>query len=285
MKLAQKIAINYTLSRLHILALVSKRKAAKKALDIFFTPRLRSKKKPSAIFEKGEKLSFKLNWNTVRGYRWMPQKTEGEPAKKILILHGFESSIKKFDQYVAGFIKKGYEVLAFDAPAHGDSGGKRLNLPLYVEMIKNIYQQYGPVQSFLSHSFGGIAVVHFLESIPHDKNTKLVLIAPATETTTSVDLFFAYLQLDNEVRREFNNLIYEKTGYRTEYFSIKRAVRKIKASILWFHDEEDLVTPIGDVLKVKEDNNKNIQFVFTKGLGHRNIYRDSKVMKEVIDFL
>ena len=127
--------------------------------------------------------------------------------------------------------------------------------------------------------------MHFLESVKHDKDTKLVLIAPATETNTSVDRFFDYLQLDAEVRKEFDGLIYEKTGYRTEYFSIKRAAKKIKASVLWFHDEEDDVTPISDVIKVKEDNHKNIDYIFTKGLGHRNIYRDSKVMKQVIDFL
>jgi pimeloyl-ACP methyl ester carboxylesterase len=285
MKLTQKIAINYTVSRLHILALVSKRKAAKEALEIFFTPRLRSTKKPSAIFDKGEKLSFKINRNTIRGYRWMPQGAQAGSAKKILILHGFESSIKKFDQYINNFVKKGYEVLAFDAPGHGESGGKRITIPLYVDMIKYIFTTYGPIQSFLSHSLGSISVAHFLESVKHDKETKLVLIAPATETVTSVDRFFEYLQLDDEVRKEFDGLIYEKTGYRTEYYSMKRAAKKIKASVLWFHDEEDAVTPIGDVIKVKEDNHKNIDYIFTKGLGHRNIYRDSKVMKQVVEFL
>jgi pimeloyl-ACP methyl ester carboxylesterase len=285
MKLAQKIAINYTLSKLHILALISKRKAAKKALDLFFSPRLRAGKKAAPVFGKGEKLTFRLNRHRVRGYRWLPPENQDSPFKKVLILHGFESSIKKFDQYIHGFINKGYEVLAFDAPAHGESGGRKITLPLYVEMIKSIYQQYGPVQSFLAHSLGGLAAAHFLESQTHNKDLRLVLIAPATETNTSVDLFFEYLQLDGEVRKEFDKLIYEKTGYPTEYFSIKRAAKKIKGPVLWFHDEEDLITPIGDVLKVKEQNLKNIRFIFTKGLGHRNIYRDSMVTKEAIDFL
>ena len=154
MKLTQKIAINYTLSRLHILALVSKRKAAKEALEIFFTPRLRPKKKAAAVFDKGEKLSFKINRYTIRGYRWAPQNTTDKPAKKILILHGFESSIKKFDQYINGFIKKGYEVLAFDAPAHGESSGKRITLPLYVDIDKtNLFAiRAGAIFFFHIHS-------------------------------------------------------------------------------------------------------------------------------------
>src|SRR5580704_9249858 len=231
MKLAQKIAINYTLSKLHILALVSKRKAAKKALDIFFSPRLRSGKKAAPIFGKGEKLTFSLRRHRIRGYRWLPGNKNELPVKKVLILHGFESSIKKFDQYINGFINKGYEVLAFDAPAHGESGGRKITLPLYVEMIKTIFQLYGPVQSFLAHSLGGLAAVHFLESQPQNKEFRLVLIAPATETNTSVNLFFEYLQLDEEVRKEFDRLILQKTEHPIEYFSIRRAAKKLKGPL------------------------------------------------------
>jgi hypothetical protein len=284
MKLTQKLAISYTRAKLHILAIASKKKAAKKALDLFFTPRLRSAKKASGIFDKGEKLAFKLEGHTVRGHRWLPHDIQ-EPHKKLLILHGFESSVKKFDQYINAFLKKGYEVLAFDAPAHGESGGKQLNLVLYTEMIKKIVTQFGPVQSFLAHSFGGIAVVHFLESVPHDAGTKIALIAPATETTTSIDLFFRFLQLDDGVRKEFDELIYKKSGYHPAHFSMRRAMQHIKASIRWFHDEEDEIIPISDVLKLKKDRHPNIKFIFTKGLGHRRIYRDKEVMDSVIEFL
>jgi hypothetical protein len=284
MKLTQKLAISYTRAKLHILAIASKKKAAEKAMDIFFTPRLRSSKKAPRIFEKAERLSFKLEGHTVRGHRWVSQDATTLP-KSVLILHGFESSVKKFDQYIIAFLDKGYEVLAFDAPAHGESGGKQLNLLLYVEMIKKIVVEFGPVQFFLAHSFGGIAVMHFLESLPHDANTKVVLIAPATETVSSIDLFFKFLQLDDGVRKEFDELAYKKSGQFPAYFSIRRAMAHIKASVLWFHDEEDEITPVTDVLKVKKDRHRNIKFIFTKGLGHRRIYKDKEVMRSAIEFL
>ena len=41
-----------------------------------------------------------------------------------------------------------------------------------------------------------------MENIPHDANTKLVLIAPATETTTAVDGAFTMLGLKNEQLRK-----------------------------------------------------------------------------------
>ena len=238
--------------------------------------------KTPAIFEKGEKLSFKLEGHTIRGHRWLPKTM---PFKKILILHGYESSSKKFSGYVSAFVRKGYEVLAFDAPAHGESGGKEINLQLYVKMIDAIFKRFGPIESFMGHSFGGLAIAHFIENVPHDAGTKIALIAPATETKTSIDIFFQFLGLDEEVRKEFDAMIVERTGKPPTYFSVRRAMHHISASVLWVHDEDDDITPISDVRKVQEDNPANIKFIFTKGLGHRKIYRDEGVMDSVVAFL
>lgn len=282
MKLAQKLAIRYVKARLRMIALVSKKKAAKKALKLFCTPMRRAKVKTPAVFEKAEKLSFKMDGHTIRGHRWLPK---NPPLKKILILHGYESSSKKFSHYISAFIKKGYEVIAFDAPAHGDSGGKEINLPLYVKMIDAILNRFGPIESFMGHSFGGLAIAHYIETVPHDAGTKVALIAPATETKTSIDIFFQFLGLDEEVRKEFDALIVARSGKPPTYFSVRRAMHNISASVLWVHDEHDEITPISDVRKVQEDKPHNVKFIFTKGLGHGKIYRDEEVMKSVFDFL
>ena len=39
------------------------------------------------------------------------------------------------------------------------------------------------------------------------------------------------------------------------------------------------------LLKVKQDNHSNINFVITKGLGHRKIYHDAEVNKAIINFM
>jgi pimeloyl-ACP methyl ester carboxylesterase len=282
MKLAQKLAINYIRAKLHMVSLVSKRKAARKALKLFSTPVLKSRANRPPVFSKGEKLSFTIEKYPVHGYRWLPKH---EPVKRILILHGFESNSQKFSAYIAAFIKKGYEVLAFDAPAHGESGGKQITLPLYIKTIHEINARFGPIPSFVAHSFGGLALIHFLEATAHGPEVKIALIAPATETKTAIDKFFVLLGLDEETRKEFDELILERTGKPQEYFSIRRAMENIKASVLWIHDEEDEITPISDVRNVQNKHHENIKFIFTKGLGHRKIYRDEEVMKHVVDFL
>ena len=211
-----------------------------------------------------------------------------EPSgpQKALILHGFGSAAHKFEEHALLLAAKGYEVMAFDAPAHGDSEGDTTNALEYSTMIKKVIEQFGPIQSFMAHSFGGISLSLALEQLPHDMGTKVVFIAPATETTSAVDGAFSMLKLKNEaVRNEFDKIIFDLTGKKTEWFSMRRAMDHIQASVLWIHDEEDDITPWADALKVKEDNHPNIKFVLTKGLGHRKIYHDTTVKKMLVDFL
>lgn len=280
MKLGERIAINYYRTKFRILSVVSKKKTAEIALDLFSTPQFRYKRIFPKIFDEAEKLQFKIYGETVQGYRW---NLGGQ--KKILIAHGFNSSVASFGNYITLLIEKGYEVLAFDAPAHGKSTGKQINAIMYKEMIVAINEKYGTVQSFMGHSFGGLAVSLALEEIHHDKNYRLVLVAPATESKTAIDFFFSFMKLNGEVRRQFDQYIFSVQHHPPEWYSVSRAVKNLKAKILWCHDEEDRITPWRDAKKVKDENLPNIEFMVTKGLGHRGIYRDDKVTRAIVDFL
>ncbi|MEO7924535.1 MAG: alpha/beta fold hydrolase [Chitinophagaceae bacterium] len=280
MKLSQRLALSYIRTKFKLLSTISKKKAAEKAFVLFCTPQRRNKKPLPKIFDEAEKLQFKLDGILVKGWRW-----NSPAARKALILHGFESSVTNFERYIRPLIKKGYEVLAFDAPAHGRSGGKRITAPLYKKTIKEINERYGPIQSYMAHSFGGLAVCLALEEISHTADHRLVLIAPATETISAIDTFFKFLQLDPDIRDEFEKIIIFHGGVSAEWYSIKRAMKHIRAKVLWFHDKDDEVTPLYDVQQVRNENYRHIEFVITEGLGHRRIYRDNKISKAIIEFL
>lgn len=280
MTFAQKLAVNYIRAKLNLLSVLSTKLAAAKAFDLFCTPFRKPRKKTPPVFERGERLSFTLDGLTIRGYRWNhPQ------PHKVLIVHGFESTALNFDRYITPLTRKGYEVLAFDAPAHGSSDGKRITLPLYVSTLQEIYRLYGPIQSFMAHSLGGLALMLFMESIPHDGHFRVALIAPATETTSAIDSFFSFLDLRPEVRTAFDQLIFDRSGYRPSHYSIRRAMQQVRAQVLWVHDEQDELTPLADALKVRDDGHGHLSFVITQGLGHRAIYRDNKVTRQVVEFL
>jgi alpha-beta hydrolase superfamily lysophospholipase len=281
MQLKQKLAITYIRTKFKVLSLISKTKTAEKAFELFCTPLMKSPHRLRTVFSWAENLDFKMNGSTIRGYRWNSDK-----PNKVLILHGFGSAAHKFSSYIVALVDKGYQVLAFDAPAHGNSEGRTVNAMQYCEMIEEIVSLYGPVNGFLAHSFGGIALSLAMEKMTHDQNTKIVLVAPATETTSAIDSAFKFLQINDEtVRMEFDRLIFNKSGHAPKWYSIKRAMKNIKANILWIHDEDDEVTPLKDALLVKEESFHNIQFVITKGLGHQRIYKDAAIKNRIVQFL
>jgi pimeloyl-ACP methyl ester carboxylesterase len=279
MNLSQRLGIAYIQTKLKTIAFISKRKAAEEAFELFCTPMIKCKRNGEP--KDAEPLTFTINNITIKGHRW------NHPGqKKALLLHGFNSAAYKFDSYAALLVSKGYEVLSFDAAAHGHSGGITTNALEYSQMIQQVTALYGPIDSYISHSFGGIGLSLAMENIAHDACTKIVFIAPATETSSAIDGALAFLKIkNNAIRTAFDDIIFKMSGKQTEWFSVRRAVKNISAQILWLHDEDDTVTPLKDALQVKADNYPNISFMITKGLGHSKIYRDAAVKKAIADFL
>lgn len=279
MKVQHKIALGYIKTKLILLSVVNKRKAGEEMFRLFCTPPSRSITAEQEVFAKAEKLHFVFEGKNIYGYRCNPS------PKKILLLHGFSSTCQHFARFVQPLINKGYEVLAFDAPAHGRSEGTIVNAMDYCNLILQINTLYGPVEGYIAHSFGGISLALAWEQMNTDEHIKVVLIAPATETTSAIDGTFAMLKLSNKVlRNSMDEVIFEKSGKPTSWFSIRRAIRNFKGKILWIHDEDDDVTPMADAMKVKEDAPANVQFIITKKLGHRRIYKDEEVLRHVVNF-
>ena len=279
-QIARGIVISYYRTKFRILSAVSKKKAAEIAFELFCTPQFRYKKPLTKNFSDAERLHFNIHGETVRGYRW----NKGG-SKKVLIAHGFNSSVTSFDRYVLPLMQKGYEVLAFDAPAHGRSTGKTINAVIYADMILAINEKFGPIKSFMAHSFGGLGVTLALETIPHDESYRLVLIAPATESKSAIDFFFSFMKLSEAVRKEFDELIINMRQKPAEWYSVSRVVKNIQAKVLWFHDKMDDITPWQDAKTVMEQNYPHIDFVVTNGLGHKKIFRNNEVVQSIVDFL
>jgi pimeloyl-ACP methyl ester carboxylesterase len=282
MKISQKLALRYARARINILSLSSTRKAAVMAFRLFCTPRRRSDEKGSPLFARGKRLSFKYEGHTIRGRVWLPS---SPPTKKALIAHGFESSSQVFEAYISALLDKGYEVVAFDAPAHGRSGGRRVTLPKYIGVLRVIEQNYGPFNAYIGHSLGGLALALFLETSPHNENTRLVLIAPAVETATALHTFARLLHLEPAVLHEIDDYIQETSGQHVAWYSLRRALHNIHARILYLQDEDDKITPSREARNIQGDGHRAIGFVFTKGLGHRRICEDAETIARILRFL
>lgn len=282
-KLAQRVVIGYYKTKLRTIAMVSPRKAAEQAFRVFCTPYSRGiKQKEPAIFHKAIRHSLFFEGLNTKGFQWMPDEPNGQ---KILIVHGFGSYSYKFEKYIQPLLKKGFEILAFDAPAHGMSEGKMINALIYMRFLQAIEQKWGPVNGFIAHSLGGLATSLLAEQMDQSIKRKLVLIAPATETRSAITGFYSMFRIKEPVKIEFEQLIIEMTGKAVNHFSIKRVVQSIQLPILWIHDRGDRICQYADTIAVQSMQLPHVQFRITEGLGHNKIYRDKQVMTDIFDFL
>ncbi len=282
-KLAQRILFKILSTKINAVGLISPAKAAQIAYKIFSTPaRTSNKKQVPPVFKKAIRVSLKLNGTIIRGFQW---KHPDSQSKKILIVHGFSSNIFKFEPYVLTLKQAGFEVLAFDAPAHGISDGKEINALIYRDMILAIENEFGNLFGMIAHSLGGLAASMALEQLNMPENRRLVLIAPATETTTTIDGFYQMLSFSDTVKTAFQEFIQQLANEPPSFYSVARIARKSLAPTLWIHDEEDFICPISDVNPVIAENIPTLEFFITKGLGHNYIYKNPKTIQRVIHFL
>ena len=202
-----------------------------------------------------------------------------------MILHGFSSYAYKFEHYVPLLLQMGYEVLAFDAPGHGDSEGKIVNALVYKRFICLVNELENGIDAFIAHSFGGLALSLAMQDLPDAANKKMVLIAPATETTSALHGFYKMLQVQPDLQAAIEAYIISMAGKPISYFSVTHSLKVIDTPCLWIHDKNDSICPFSDTLQAQTSAKPHQEFFITEGLGHNKVYKDQGVMKKIGAYL
>jgi pimeloyl-ACP methyl ester carboxylesterase len=281
---SERMYLKFLRTKFKTLGMVSPAVAGKIAFDLFCTPYPKYKKrKAPAIFHLANPLRLELNeGTTIKGFEWNSTTPNG---KTVLIAHGYASYSYKFEQYIPPLLKRGFRVICFDAPGHGLSEGKYINVIIYKQAIEEIMHQFGPIDHFIGHSLGGLTMATVAENISHPEQHKFVLIAPATKTTTSFKNYFQMMRLTQEVRAAFLAELSSRTHHPVSYFEADRAIDKYKGQVLWVHDQDDLICPFKDLEPFKNNAPNNIQFLITNGLGHNKVYKTQEVIDKIMAFL
>jgi len=288
---SERIYLQYLRTKFKTLGMVSTPVAVKLAFDLFCTPYPKYKKrKAPAIFHQGKSLNITLTGNgitetgktKIHGFEWKPLKPNGQT---VLIVHGYASYFYKFEQYIQPLLKQGFRVIGFDAPGHGLSEGKYIQIVIYKHAIEHIIKELGPIDHFIGHSLGAITLALIAETIENPSKHKFVLIAPATKTTTTFERYFNMMHLSPVIRAAFLEFVEKGSGLPITYFEADRAIEKYAGDLLWVHDREDLVCPFEDLVEFQKKAPKNIKFLITNGLGHNKVYKTPEIIDKIMAFL
>ena len=161
---SERMYLQFLRTKFSTIGKLSPAMAGKLAFNLFCTPYPKYKKtKAPAIFHQAKQLELTVSSGiTIKGYEWIPTNSNG---KTVLICHGYASYFYKFEKYVQPLLKNGFRVIGFDAPGHGQSQGKYINIIVYKNAIEHIINKYGPIDHFMGHSLGAITLAMVAEEI------------------------------------------------------------------------------------------------------------------------
>lgn len=257
-------------------ALFSKKKAAEKAFRLFCTPR-KGRVSPNQVgFLKNAEHSVEaINGHQVQTYRW------AGTGATILLLHGWESNTFRWRILVEFLQQHNYNLVAFDAPAHGKSSGTEFNVPLYTECVEHMMKLHA-VNHIIAHSIGGMAALYHQYKNQNSSVSKIVTIGSPSELKEIMRHYERTLNYNQSVKLALASYFENRFGFAIKDFSTTQFVKFIKTKGLLIHDELDRISPIISSERVHAEW-KNSSLIKTKGLGHS--MHQPEVNDFILDFL
>lgn len=251
--------------------------------ELCFSIMMRPRRKPIPqdeleVLRKAEKLDFAYNGLRLQGYRW-----GAGQGPKVLVLHGWESHAGRLGPIIQVLAQKGYEVIAYDAPAHGASEGQTINLLQNAEALRQVLQQIGPVYALVAHSFGAGSALWMLGESEMGLE-KTVSVAAPENAALLIEVFAKALALSPRAQQAATHTFTVKLNRPPESFAIAPRLSQLRLKGLVLHDRQDeLIGP--DHAERIARAWPGAQLVFSKGLGHRGILRDPAMQQLIVSFL
>ncbi len=219
----------------------------------------------------------------ITSYLW------GETGKIVVLVHGWESSSRIYESFVAPLLSAGYRVVAIDGPAHGFSSLRQTNLFDFGDALHAVLEnlkKVGEVHALVGHSFGGSSLINMLYRKGKPKFVKkIAIIASPSRLDKIFYYFFNHMRLPKAVTREFEILLRQKFGIEVEDLNVTNWVQKLQIdNILVIHDVQDKVVAPQEA-EVLVASGEKFTLLLTEGLGHNRIMKDRDVINHILSYL
>ncbi|GAA4236102.1 alpha/beta fold hydrolase [Postechiella marina] len=261
---------------INLFGVFSSKYAAQLAISLFSSPK-KGNIKPNEAEYLNDAIHENIACNdiTIKTYRWTGNK------ETILLAHGWESNTYRWKKLINILKDLDYNVIALDAPAHGDSTGKIFNALIYAECINKVAKKF-EVSTIIGHSVGGMATVIALYNAPLSFTNKIVLLGAPSNFTGVFSRYKNMMGYSQKVSYALDQYILKNFNHLPDYFSTSNFSKELKAKGLVIHDEEDKIIPFQDGLDFKL-NYSNATFISTKGFGHG--LKSDSIYNHIIHFL
>lgn len=228
------------------------------------------------ILDQSVKGSISYKDFNICTYTW------GLESKKVaLMIHGWEGQAGNFGGLVPLLLEKGYQIIAFDAPSHGNSSKGKTNMFDFVEIIESFIAKRTP-QLIVSHSFGSVTAAAAIRRQSSLSFANWIMITSPHDFRERIEDVAKTLEVSDGTVNKLLKLIEQDTGEHIDDLNMTKYCREIKnvEDVLIVHSIHDKILPIRTSRKVHAafDNSEMIEL---EHLGHYKILW-SEELQEII---
>jgi pimeloyl-ACP methyl ester carboxylesterase len=255
---------------------------AAEALQEFLRPQraLRNLKREEAILEQAEVGRIVIAPGTenrkedIAVYRW------GNGERRVLLVHGWAGKAAQFFTLIGTLREHGFSVVAFDAPAHGNSSGVFASGPAFARAARMVDELYGPFYGVVAHSLGATATTIALAQ--GLKVQRAVLLAPVAFVEPLLEMFIKLRELPDPLAAGLRERFAAR--YSGGIISIPLLAKDFQIPALIFHDPDDGELPFSHGESIARAW-AGAKLVPASGSGHWRILRDQTVIEGTVAFL
>ena len=252
--------------------------ASRWAFKLFFSP-MRFPWPQREMSARQNAVKFRLNVGDqqIQCYSW------GQ-GPVVLFVHGWSGRGTQFFRFVEPFTEKGFKVVAFDGPAHGDSTGKSTDIIEFEQVMKALKTYYNEIQALITHSFGGAAAIFAISQGLNVRN--LVNIGSPTNSDEIIAEFLKKINGSVKMAAGFDKLVQKKYGKPFSAFSSEVLAAHVPPpfNLLLIHDENDKEVSVEQAEKLQALI-PWAELMRTSGLGHTRILRNDEVIDKSLSFV
>ena len=204
----------------------------------------------------------------------------------VVLAHGWDGRASQFAVLVRDLVAEGYRVVAFDAPAHGDTIARGSYLIDWLDILEAIQRRFGRLHTVVGHSFGGLAtLVAAADGLSVDR---VVAVAAPADADLLLRQFQAMLRFDDHTAAALRVRFAEHyfPGERDPFARLSPVRRPLPRGVrlLAVHDEGDRVVPFGELSRITGAN-PAAEVIETRGLGHNRVLESDEFLDAVLEFV
>ncbi len=272
-----------------LLAKISPSLAADIAWSFFCQPRSRKQElnqSEKALLQRAQQFFINSGEYQLAAYQWQTSNNPNN-AKTVLCAHGWGGHALNFSHIIQRLLDDGFNVLAFDGPAHGNSSGKQTNLLRNTQALLAIASHVQPIDVLIGHSFGAMTNALAIDMTQNTKQleriNKIVLIAGPNRLAGIFASFIHAMQLPNIILEIFHQKLQSIANRSIDTMTTKNFLQNFQGQTLIIHDHKDRVVPHAEAEEIA--THPGIRLFSTTGNGHGRILIAESVLEEISNFL